>query len=67
MEDLQQSNQEQQQSQRQRLTELLIKMGVKFEVEDNALVIDNGKGYHGFYCEIEFDENGKMTSYGCWE
>jgi hypothetical protein len=54
-------------SQRQRLIDLLTEMGVSFELLDNDVVVDEGKGYSGFLCAFEFDEDGNAAGYGCWE
>jgi hypothetical protein len=54
-------------TQRERFEELLTEMKVTFTSEGAYVTIDQGKGYLGFCCSVEFDEKGNMKSYGCWE
>ena len=54
-------------SARQRLISLLTDMGVTFKLDGDSVVIEEGSGYNGFFCAFEFDAEGKMKDYGCWE
>ncbi len=73
--ELRRGNEHRRKTHKERLKELLLEMGVTPEVGENCVVIHEGRlisngasaGYSGFFCEFTFDDDGKLTKYGCYE